>query len=164
MPAGSAMNLSPVNMPSLLKPPSAALLKTHSANATSHRKAFRPLTDYFSNQSRTASSSAKKHTKRNVHVYSDDSDVSLRSSLDYASHEVETDEEEEHLDGQDEEEECVSLGVGVGGAVVGVGIVVNVVNKGEQHKENMLKSPPPPAAARQLFEEPPEFAQYHDER
>ena len=109
MPAGSAMNLSPVNMPSLLKPPSAALLKTHSANATSHRKAFRPLTDYFSNQSRTASSSAKKHTKRNVHVYSDDSDVSLRSSLDYASHEVETDEEEEHLDGQDEEEECVSL-------------------------------------------------------
>lgn len=47
---------------------------------------------------------------------------------------------------------------------VGVGIVVNVVNKGEQHKENMLKSPPPPAAARQLFEEPPEFAQYHDER
>ncbi|GHP03657.1 hypothetical protein PPROV_000241200 [Pycnococcus provasolii] len=126
MPAGSAMNLSPVNMPSLLKPPSAALLKTHSANATSHRKAFRPLTDYFSNQSRTASSSAKKHTKRNVHVYSDDSDVSLRSSLDYASHEVETDEEEEHLDGQDEEEECVSLGVGVGGAVVGVGIVVGV--------------------------------------
>jgi len=46
---------------------------------------------------------------------------------------------------------------------VGVGIVVNVVNKGEQHKENMLKSPPPPAA-RQLFEEPSEFAQYHDER
>lgn len=47
---------------------------------------------------------------------------------------------------------------------VGVGIVVNVVNKGEQHKENMLKSPPPPARMRELFEEPSESAQYHDER
>ena len=49
---------------------------------------------------------------------------------------------------------------------VGTGIIVNVVNKGEQHKENMLKSPPPPPPARmrQLFEEPSESAQYHDER
>ena len=48
---------------------------------------------------------------------------------------------------------------------VGTGIIVNVVNKGEQHKENMLKSPPPPPpTSRQLFEEPSESAQYHDER
>ena len=47
--------------------------------------------------------------------------------------------------------------VGFAALLVGLsivtGIVVNVVNKGEQHKENMMASPPPPPPARrELFE------------
>ena len=47
--------------------------------------------------------------------------------------------------------------VGTAALLVGLsivtGIVVNVVNKGEQHKENMMASPPPPPASRrELFE------------
>lgn len=38
------------------------------------------------------------------------------------------------------------------GLAVVTGIVVNVVNKGETHKEQMMASPPPPPASRQLFE------------
>ena len=45
-----------------------------------------------------------------------------------------------------------TLALLVGLAIV-TGIVVNVVNKGEQHKENMMASPPPPPPARrELFE------------
>ena len=38
------------------------------------------------------------------------------------------------------------------GLAVVTGIVVNVVNKGETHKEQMMASPPPPPARRELFE------------
>ena len=33
-----------------------------------------------------------------------------------------------------------------------IGITVNVVQKGEDHKEAMMASPPPPPARRELFE------------
>ena len=47
--------------------------------------------------------------------------------------------------------------VGTAALLIGLGIVtgivVNVVNKGETHKEQMMASPPPPpASSRQLFE------------
>jgi hypothetical protein len=35
----------------------------------------------------------------------------------------------------------------ISGAIIG-GIVVNVLNDGENHKENMMTSPPPPPASR----------------
>ncbi len=39
------------------------------------------------------------------------------------------------------------------GLAIVTGIVVNVVNKGETHKEQMMASPPPPPASRrELFE------------
>ena len=40
------------------------------------------------------------------------------------------------------------------GLAIVTGIVVAVVNKGEDHKEKMMASPPPPpATSRQLFDE-----------
>ncbi len=44
-----------------------------------------------------------------------------------------------------------TLALIVGLAIV-TGIVVNVVSKGETHKEQMMASPPPPPARRELFE------------
>jgi len=45
---------------------------------------------------------------------------------------------------------CVCLAIAM--AIVG-GIVVSVVNKGEDHKEKMMASPPPPPARRELFDQ-----------